>query len=135
MSHPSSALRVLCALVVSAAVGACNDATAPDAERTITLESVSVPAEIVSPASFDIVGVYWRGACEAVQQRVVREPAGVRVTVFQKVVVPSPDVACIAMVSRDTVVVRIDAPYALPFTVRLQRGGEADTVLVVRRRS
>jgi len=71
---------------------------------------------------------------DAVHRRVVREAAGTRVTVFQKVGAPSPDVVCIARVSLDTVVVRIDAPYTLPFTVRLERAGESDTVLVVRRR-
>ena len=134
MSSSSSSRRILAALFVCAAVVACRDATAPDAERTLTLESISVPAAVVSPASFDIVGVYWRGACVAVSQRVVREPTGVRVQVYQKMGVPGPDVVCIAMVFRDTVVVRVDAPYTLPFTVRLQRGGESDTVLVVRGR-
>jgi len=134
VSYSHSSRRMFCALAVCAALVACADATAPDEELTITLESVRVPAEVVSPASFDIVGVFWRGACEPVHQRVVREAAGVRVTVFQKVGVPSPDFVCIARVSIDTVVVRIDAPYTLPFTVRLERAGESDTVLVVRRR-
>lgn len=134
MSCSSSSRRVLSALFVWATVVACSDATAPDAERTITLESVRVPSEVDSPASFNVVGVYWRGACEAVHQRAVREPAELRVTVFQKDGVPSPDVACIALVYRDTVVVRVDAPYVLPFTVRLQRAGASDTLFVVRRR-
>ena len=111
---------------------ACRDTTAPDAERAATLESTLVPAEVVPPASFGIVAVYWRGACDAVRQRIVRESAGVRVSVFPQFAAPT-GFACIARVSLDTIVLRIDAPYTLPFTARLERGGQPDTGLVVRR--
>lgn len=134
MSYSSSSRRVSCALAVCAALIACEEATAPDAERTASLESARVPSEVVPPASFDILAVYWRGACDATRQSIVRESAEVRVTVFQRYAAP-PGAVCVRAVFLDSVVVRIDPPYTLPFTVRLERGGESDTVLVVRRRA
>ncbi len=126
--------RTLGALVTCAAIVACEESTAPDAERIAILEVAQIPTDVVPPASFDIVASYWRGACETARRRIVRDPSGIRVTVFQQAASPARGDACIALVYRDTVAVRIDAPYTLPFTVRWQRGGLPDTVIVVRRR-
>lgn len=96
--------------------------------------ATSVPADVAPPASFAIVASYWRGACTAVRQSVVRDVAGVRVTVLARAAPLPPGTACAAVIYRDTTIVRIDPPYELPFTVRLDRGTLPDTVLVVRRR-
>lgn len=134
MSHSLSVPRVIAAIFVGAAFVACGEATAPARERTIALESVRVPADVVPPASFDIEGEFWRGACDAIYQRVEREPAGVRVSVYEKLREPGRDIVCTAQVFLDTVVVRVEAPYQLPFTVRVKRDGASDTVFVIRRR-
>lgn len=142
-SSPSVSLRVLhnsssrlsryAAIAVIGIVG-CRDATSPDGEVALELTAASVPTEVAPPASFAIVASYWRGACAAVRQTVVRDPAGVRVTVLERAASLTPGTACPAIVYRDTTIVRVDAPYELPFTVRLDRGTLPDTVLVVRRR-
>ena len=126
--RPHALLARLCAASLAAA-GCGGTPTGPDVELT-ELRGARVPATVAPGTAFMVVGYFGRGACDRVTPVVEQTAAGVQLALVRRVErTPRP---CTDILVGDSVVARVGTAATLPFTVRLRRSGEPDSVLVVR---
>ena len=132
MSNP---LRVPVLVAICCALLGCHSSpTAPREYRVAELLRVSVPESVLPGSAFPVTGYYGRGACD--QTRPLREQSasGARLGLQLTTKDLPPGTACILILLTDSVKVDVAAPYTLPYTVRFERYGMADSVVVIESR-
>jgi hypothetical protein len=115
------------ALAGLVAIAGCKLVTDPVGEAAWLMGAV-VPAHVAPNQSFEVIGAYGRGACDERHPRTLRGIDDARIGLR----LVSTRQMCIAVLVVDSVKLRIDPPFSLPFLVRFERAGAADSVFVVR---
>ena len=132
MRHTGVAFRHVIAALAVSVFCACGSSTEPYAEHAVEVSAPAVPMKVAPTDGFDVDGTYFRGACVTSRRVIVRNALRVRIAIRSKQAPLPSGVFCADHLYNETVSVRIDPPYTLPFTVRFDRGDRADTVRIVR---